>query len=152
MAKNIRCKICGRTDFDDKGEHLVCRACGEKRKKHQLSKLHLLCIPVLFIFGIYSEILASLINVYKADAYSPDFKAHPFLAMIRSKFTKRIASHKSYNELDLLMIQLRNHLVWLDPLFRILGLVLFGLAVYFIIMLYRDLKKAPLKGELYVKE
>ena len=154
MAKNNCCKICGRSDFDDKVEYLVCRACGEKRKKYSVSRLHFFSIPGLILLGIVSEIIASIISVYKADVYSPNIQPNSFLDYLHSKcYNFSLGYRSEYNELDILMLDLKNHLVWLHPLFIILGIAFFGLALYFIITLYRDLKKVSLsrreKGENY---
>ena len=147
MKKSNCCKICGRSDFEDKGDHLLCRVCGEKQKKYNVSKLQFFSIPVLILLGINCEIIADLIGVYKVDVYDPDFKSHEFLGMIRYKFTQVLTCrHNTYNELDLLMIDLRHHLSWLAPLFTLIGIALFGLALYFIVTIYNDMKKIAISN------
>ena len=157
MAKNNCCRICGRLDYDDNGEYLICRACGEKKKKYRISTRHFFFIPIFGFLGIIFEIIAALIGVYKQNVYSPNFRNHPFLSSVRYKFTVFLSCiHNSYNEFDLLMIDLRRHLFWIYPLFLLIGIVFFGIAIFFIIRIYSDLKKIallrPQKGESHGKE
>ena len=157
MAKNNYCRICGKNDFEDKGKSLICRVCGEEKKKYVFSKLQFFSIPLLVLLGIISEIIASMIGVYKADVYSPSFRRNSLLQWLHYKcYNYSLSNRIGYNELDLLMVDLREHLVWLEPLFRILGISLFALAIFFIVTVYRNFKKLSvtrgLEGENYGKE
>ena len=144
MAKNNCCRICGKLDYDDDGVYLICRVCGEKRRKYRFPWLELFMVTLFTVGGVFSEIIGAVIGVYKADVHSPNFNtltSNKLLDSFRANFEAYSISKGPYNSLDMLMLKLEQQLIWLDPFFRILGIVFFALAVFFIKKMYDASRK-----------
>ena len=135
MSKNNCCKICGRLDFDDNGIYLICRICGEKKRKYRFPWLEIFGVVLFALGGIFAEIIGALIRVYKPDVHSPNFNtftSNAFLDAIHNKFETYSISKGFYNSLDFLMIKIQKQLFWLDPFFTILGILLFLIAAFLV--------------------
>jgi len=61
MEKIKPCKICGRIDFKENGEYLVCRTCGETRIKYPFPLKQFCLLILFFICGAQTTFLGILV-------------------------------------------------------------------------------------------
>ena len=125
MSKNNCCKICGRLDYDDNGEYLVCRVCGEKRKKYQNPLIECALTVLFALCGAGSSILAMFAHAYRTgntdsavvNLIKPDVPGH--------------LNTGPYSPFEVFMQRNEAQLIWIEPLFWVIGIAFIVLAVVF---------------------
>ena len=126
MAKNNCCRICGRLDYDDDGEYLVCRACGEKRKKKRIPHFEALMTSLSFTVFIVFTIFVFSYNYYR----------HEYLT---HGFDKYVNYYYDFDFLDWFLNATKDHIVWFGPLLWFLDLCILTVAIYFAWKVYKAL-------------
>lgn len=104
MKKNICCKICGRLDYDDNGNYLVCRVCGERRNKYDLPIKELVLFILMIALAVFFVVCA-----LTAQAYIPVNGV-----LQHGNTADNIMTGK--NDFDDFMNSIRYALVWIIPL------------------------------------
>lgn len=115
MEKIKCCKICNRIDFKEDGAYLVCRICGEKRRKHPFPIPEFVMTLLSSVFSIYSTALAFQVGIFRDAALSG---AKPWEALSDNTF------------LSVFMQITEKHLSWVGPLLWGLAAVLILLTVF----------------------
>ncbi len=118
MAKNNCCKICGRLDYDDMGEYLVCRVCGERRRKYVFPLKETLLSFLMGAMSLFFVVCASV-----SQKYIP--KGKPY----HSNYQNDIMTGR--NNFDDFMNSIRYALVWIYPIFCVLAVISIILTVKF---------------------
>ena len=134
MAKNNCCKICGRLDYDDNGEYLICRVCGEKRRKYRVPWIEFILCALFIFCGGYSMILAILARVYRTDSESN-------AASIIKPPAPNENQTGDFHPFDVFMRRNEAHLIWIEPLFWVIAIAFIVLAVYFFRKMRETAKK-----------
>lgn len=119
MAKNLCCKICGRFDYDDNGEYLICRACGEKRRKYPFPLKETLLSFLMSAMSLLFLVCASV-----SGKYIPRNK--PYYSSNKNDIMT------GRNEFDDFMNSIRHALVWITPIFWVLTIISVILTVKFV--------------------
>ena len=125
MAKNNCCKICGRLDYDDDGDYLICRVCGEKRLKKRIPwKEYFLSLLFLFC-GFGSLLMLFMLHTYPTTKGMFDALFAPF-----DRYSNAAGS---YNILELFLdkFQKDGEIVFIKLFFGALSVVFFILTAVF---------------------
>ena len=125
MAKNNCCRICGRLDYDDNGEYLICRVCGEKRKKYRIPWLEFVLCALFIFCGGYTMILAIVAHAYRTDS---DGKG--IAAIIKPSAPNELQTGV-YHPFEVFMRRIDAYLVWVEPLLWVIAAVFVVLAIIF---------------------
>lgn len=135
MAKNNCCRICGRLDYDDDGEYLICRVCGEKRLKKQFPMKETLLSILFLVLGFYFLFLSYGIYTYN-DSGS-------IFSQMLSPFDDYHNSIGSFNWAEAFLNQLDHNgqLIYLKWFLRIVSIVFFVLFALFIKKITDSTKK-----------
>ena len=129
MKKNNCCKICGRLDYDDNGgNYLVCRICGERRKKYPLPIKE----TALFVLMVALAIFFIVCGI-TTGAYIPKNGNLHYGDTDDNIMTGR-------NDFDDFMNSIRYALVWICPLCWSLAIIATVLAV----KLFSKIKVIPM--------
>ena len=119
MAKNNCCKICGRLDYDDHGEYLVCRVCGERRRKYTFPLKETLLSLMMGSLSLFFLVCASV-----SKKYIPHDKPY------HSNYPNDIMTGR--NSFDDFMNSIRYALVWIYPIFCVLAIISIIFTVKFV--------------------
>ena len=135
MAKNNCCRICGRLDYDDDGEYLICRVCGEKRRKKQFPMKETLLSILFLVLGFYFLFLSYGIYTYK--------DSNSIFSQILSPFDDYNNSIGSFNWGEAFLNQLDHNgqLIYLNWFLKIVSIVFFVLFALFIKKITDSTKK-----------
>ena len=119
MANNLCCKICGRFDYDDDGDYLICRACGEKRRKYTFPLKEILLSILMSATSLFFLVSASV-----SAKYIP--KDKPYYSSLKNDIMT------GRNEFDDFMNSIRHALVWICPTLWVLAIISIIFTVRFI--------------------
>ena len=137
MAKNNCCRICGKLDYDDDGEYLICRVCGEKRRKRWMPWTELFFCILFFLCGGTVIFFASAIRSYRLD----NTMQSGVLPSIKPNFNASTNKGSEYNSLEFFFRDIEPQLVWIEPVLWIIGLALWIVAAFFIKKMYDASRK-----------
>lgn len=135
MAKNNCCKICGRLDYEEDGEYLVCRVCGEKRRKRRIPLSDALLSLLFFFCGLGSLELAFNLVFYP--------KTFGFFSFFLSLFDRYSNIVGTYNIIDLFIDKFNKDgtLTGITTFFIILGIAFLILSIFFVKRIYDSSKR-----------
>lgn len=135
MPRNNCCRICGRLDYDDVGEYLVCRVCGEKRKKYRNPLIEFALSTLFLLCGAGVSLLALFARAYRTGNTDSSV-----VKLIKPKVPSHLNTGP-YSPFEVFMRRNEAHLIWIEPLFWVIAIAFIVLAVYFFRKMRETAKK-----------